>query len=160
MRWLLTLAHSHNTQLFYQHYCNDYDYDYDIMATGQAWIDACTYETCSLDWSYWGYRPSFAANVAFTALFALSMVAYLAQGIVGKRWLGFTIAMVAGCLIEVIGYAGRVMAYNDLFHEVCLAILPFFTASGNSSTTVHTCDFDVDAKLPFPPRTDPFLSSP
>jgi hypothetical protein len=51
-------------------------------------------------------------------LFAISMAAYIAQGILGKRWLGFTIAMVCGCALEVIGYIGRVLAYNDLFNEV------------------------------------------
>ena len=87
-----------------------------------GWQNACSYETCSLDWSYWGYRPSFSANIAFTVLFGVSTLAYLAQGIVGKKWLGFTIAMAAGCVIEVIGYIGRVLAYNDLFHEVCCAV--------------------------------------
>ncbi|KAH7378265.1 RTA1 like protein-domain-containing protein [Pyrenochaeta sp. MPI-SDFR-AT-0127] len=88
------------------------------------WRDTCTYETCKLEWSYWGYRPSYTANIAFT-------------GIVGKRWLGFTIAMVSGCALEVIGYVGRVLAYNDLFHEhpfliqiVCLTIGPAFLAAG------------------------------
>lgn len=62
----------------------------------------------------------------------MSTLAFLAQGIVGKRWLGFTIAMVMGCVLEVIGYVGRVLAYNDLFliQIVCLTIGPAFMAAG------------------------------
>lgn len=71
--------------------------------SNQDWRDKCNYGTCPLDWSYWGYRPSYSANLTFTVLFGISMIAYLAQGIVGKRWLGFTIAMVSGCALEVIG---------------------------------------------------------
>ena len=79
----------------------------------------CTYETCSLDYSYWGYRPSFSANMAFAILFGLSSLGYIGQGLFGKGWLGFTIAMVCGCVLEVIGYVGRVLAYDDGFTEVC-----------------------------------------
>jgi hypothetical protein len=77
-------------------------------------------ETCPAEYAYWGYRPSFATNVAFTALFGLSTIAYLVQGIAGKRWLGLTIAMASGCALEVVGYIGRVLAHRDMFAEVCL----------------------------------------
>jgi hypothetical protein len=76
-------------------------------------------ETCPIEYAYWGYRPSFATNIAFTVLFGLSTIAYLVQGIAGKRWLGFTIAMTSGCTLEVIGYVGRVLAHGDMFAEVC-----------------------------------------
>jgi len=54
----------------------------------------------------------------------------------GKTW-GFAIAMVIGCIVEVIGYAGRIMAYNDLESEnpfliqiCCLTFAPAFLAAG------------------------------
>jgi hypothetical protein len=75
-------------------------------------------EGCPLDASYWGYRPSLSANIAFTVLFTLSTIAFLAQGVFSKRWLGFTIAMASGCVIELTGYVGRVMAHHDMFDEV------------------------------------------
>jgi hypothetical protein len=85
----------------------------------QAYRKACTFDTCPLDYSYWGYRPSFSANMAFTILFGLSTLGYVGQGVFSRGWLGFTIAMVCGCILEVIGYVGRVLAYNDGFTEVC-----------------------------------------
>lgn len=81
--------------------------------------DHCTYDTCPLSSSYWGYRPSLAPNLAFLILFGISTLSYIGQGFINKAWLGFTIAMTCGCALEVIGYVGRVLAYNDGFTEVC-----------------------------------------
>jgi hypothetical protein len=78
----------------------------------------CNWNTCPLSDSYWGYRPSLAANLTFLILFAISTLVYVGQGFLNKAWLGFTIAMVCGCLLEVIGYIGRVLAYNNGFTEV------------------------------------------
>lgn len=81
--------------------------------------DGCTWELCHLSYAYFEYRPNRAANLAFAVLFGISMLAYLGQGIFSKKWIGFTVAMVGGCVLEMIGYAGRVAAYKDLWHEVC-----------------------------------------
>ncbi|KAF1848641.1 sphingoid long-chain base transporter RSB1 [Cucurbitaria berberidis CBS 394.84] len=101
------------------------------------WRDTCTYEECGVEGSFWGYRPSHGVNIAFVVLFGISTLAFLAQGFSGKKWLGFTIAMEMGCILEVIGYIGRILAYNDLFHEnpfliqiICLTIAPAFLAAG------------------------------
>ncbi|KAK7552289.1 RTA1 like protein-domain-containing protein [Phyllosticta citricarpa] len=103
----------------------------------QDYRDKCTLSTCPLSDSYWAYRPSLPANSFFLALFALSLVLYLCQGIFSKRFLGFTVAMVSGDLLEVLGYVGRIMAYHNPFSEdgflmqiVCLTIAPAFMAAG------------------------------
>ncbi|KAF3032959.1 hypothetical protein E8E12_000569 [Didymella heteroderae] len=103
----------------------------------QEYRDHCTYDTCPLGASYWGYRPSLAANLAFLILFGISTLSYIGQGFLNKAWLGFTIAMVCGCALEVIGYIGRVLAHNDGFTEnpfliqiICLTIAPAFLAAG------------------------------
>ncbi|KAF2179418.1 putative sphingoid long-chain base transporter RSB1 [Zopfia rhizophila CBS 207.26] len=97
----------------------------------------CTLETCPLKLSYWGYRPSLAANAFFLALFGLSTLLFIGQGVLSKRFLGFTIAMVCGCALEVIGYVGRVMSYRNPFAEnpfliqiITLTIAPAFLAAG------------------------------
>jgi hypothetical protein len=80
-------------------------------------------EACPLEYAYWGYRPSLSTNITFTALFGLSTIAFLAQGIASKKWLGFTIAMASGCALEAVGYVGRILAHQDMFAEVCLRVL-------------------------------------
>ena len=80
----------------------------------------CTLETCPLSLSYWAYRPSVAANSLFLAIFGLSTSLFLVQAVLSKRFLGFTIAMVSGCALEVIGYVGRIMSYYNPFSEVSI----------------------------------------
>ncbi|KAF2104502.1 parasitic phase-specific protein PSP-1 [Rhizodiscina lignyota] len=99
--------------------------------------EQCTLDTCPLSLSYWAYRPSLGANSAFLAIFGLSLGVFFCQGILSKRFLGFTIAMVSGCILEVIGYVGRIMSYFNPFLEngflmqiVCLTIAPAFLAAG------------------------------
>ncbi|KAH6643617.1 RTA1 like protein-domain-containing protein [Boeremia exigua] len=103
----------------------------------QEFRSLCSYDTCPLEMSYWGYRPSLVANLAFLLLFGLSTLAYIGQGFLNKAWLGFTIAMVCGCALEVVGYVGRVLAWFDGFTEnpfliqiICLTIAPAFLAAG------------------------------
>jgi len=78
----------------------------------------CTWDLCHLDASYFYYRPNRAANLALAVLFGLSALAFLIQGVHGKKWVGFTIAMVGGCALEVAGYAARYVAYTELYTEV------------------------------------------
>ncbi|RYN25625.1 hypothetical protein AA0112_g8439 [Alternaria arborescens] len=94
-------------------------------------------EACPIEYAYWGYRPSLSTNITFTALFGLSTIAFLAQGIASKKWLGFTIAMASGCALEAVGYVGRILAHQDMFAEnpfliqiICLTIAPAFLAAG------------------------------
>lgn len=85
--------------------------------------EQCTLDTCPLELSYWAYRPSLIANSIFLALFALSLITFLVQAVLSKRFLGFTIAMLSGCILEVLGYAGRIMSYYNPFQEVCDSFL-------------------------------------
>ncbi|KAI8937942.1 hypothetical protein NX059_005625 [Plenodomus lindquistii] len=96
-----------------------------------------TFALCGITDSFWGYRPSYSANLAFAILFAISMIAFLAQGFLSKRWWGFTFAMVFGCALELAGYIGRARAYEHLWSEdyfliqiVCLTVAPAFLAAG------------------------------
>jgi hypothetical protein len=88
----------------------------------------CTINTCPLDWSYWAYRPSLPANLLFIALFSLSLLAYSTQAIVTRRFVGFSIAMVSGSILEVLGYGGRIWAYYKPFEQV-----------GQSRTRIKPC---------------------
>lgn len=77
-----------------------------------------TFERCGFQGSDWNYRPTRSTNLAFAVLFCLSMVAFLGQGIVYRQRWGFTIAMVTGCALEVIGYIARAQAHHYLWSEV------------------------------------------
>ncbi|CAI4218339.1 unnamed protein product [Parascedosporium putredinis] len=74
----------------------------------------CTLDLCPIEYSVYRYRPSLAANIAFAAIYAIALAihAYL-----GFRWrqVWFASCMVIGCLVEIIGYVGRILMHGNPF---------------------------------------------
>jgi hypothetical protein len=81
---------------------------------------SCTLKTCPIRLSYYNYLPSLAANGTLLALFSFSLCCFLFQVGLSRRFIGFTIAMVSGCILEVLGYVGRVMSWYNPFGQVRL----------------------------------------
>jgi hypothetical protein len=97
----------------------------------------CTVETCPIDTSYYFYRVSLAANAVFIALFSISFLGFVLTYAFTRRATAFTVAMFCGVILEVIGYAGRIMSWQNQWKEpgflmqiVCLTIAPAFMAGG------------------------------
>lgn len=87
--------------------------------------------------SYYLYHLNLAANATFLALFSLSCLLFLLTCAATRRGYAFTTALVLGTLCEVLGYAGRVMSWQNPWKEegflmqiVCLTIGPAFMAAG------------------------------
>lgn len=74
--------------------------------------DVCTFATCSIKQSIFQYRPSLAANSVFIALFGLSLIIHVFQGVLYKQKT-FAILMSLGCICEMIGYGGRILMWKD-----------------------------------------------
>ncbi|TVY44651.1 Sphingoid long-chain base transporter [Lachnellula subtilissima] len=98
---------------------------------------ACTLDTCPISSSYYFYRVSLAANATFLALFAVSFIGFVVTFAVTRRALAFTVAMLIGVILEVIGYVGRIESNKNQWQEngflmqiVCLTIAPAFLAGG------------------------------
>lgn len=84
--------------------CPDSYYDF---------TSTCTVQKCPIGSSHYAYLLSRAANGILLALFAASLACYLGQGVISRRFIGFTVAMVSGCILEVLGYAGRLMSNHN-----------------------------------------------
>lgn len=83
------------------------------------------------------YRISLAANITFVAIFSLSALLYIGTYAVTRRGRSFFVAMILGVLCEILGYAGRIMAWKNqwidkgfLMQICCLTIGPAFLAAG------------------------------
>lgn len=74
----------------------------------------CTLVTCSLSCAQVDYLPTLAGNALYAVAFGLLLIAQLGLGIKCKTW-GFMIGMICGLLLEVVGYAGRIMLHNNPF---------------------------------------------
>jgi hypothetical protein len=67
----------------------------------------------------------------------MSLLLFIFQAVWSKRFIGFSIAMLSGSILELLGYIGRVMAHNNPFDQnsfllqiICLTIAPAFYAAG------------------------------
>lgn len=75
----------------------------------------CTYSTCPIpDFGLLDYRPNLASNLIFVTLFGIGFVINTFLAIRYRIW-GFLLAMGGACAMEVVGYAGRVMLWQDVF---------------------------------------------
>ncbi len=87
--------------------------------------------------SNFAYEVSLPANAAFAGLFGVSLLGYIATYIVTRRGLFFSLAFIAGIILEILGYAGRLMSWDNPWSEdgflmqiCCLTIAPAFLAGG------------------------------
>lgn len=87
--------------------------------------------------NFYMYRMSLAANATFAALFGISLIGFLATYILTRRGVAFTVAFVSGVILEILGYAGRIMSWKNPWDEngflmqiCCLTIAPAFLAAG------------------------------
>lgn len=96
----------------------------------------CTLALCPVEWSVYNYRPSLPGNSVFLALYIIAMGVHIYLGIRWREY-AFMVFMILGCLLEVAGYAGRIVLYNNPFNFigfivqiVCITSGPvFYTAS-------------------------------
>jgi hypothetical protein len=94
-------------------------------------------EACPISSSYYFYRVSLPANAVFLALFSISLFGFILTFAFTRRATAFTIAMVCGVALEVIGYVGRILSWHNQWQQtgflmqiVCLTIAPAFLAAG------------------------------
>ena len=86
-------------------------------SSGQvAWKD-CTPEICPYDASFYMYRIDLVPNAVFTAMFAVSLIGFLAVYAFTRRGGTFTIAMALGLICEILGYVGRIMSWQNQWAE-------------------------------------------
>ena len=75
----------------------------------------CTLELCPLEWSILRYRPSLATNAGMVAIFGLLLVSHTLQGF-QFRTPGHALAIVVGCVLQIVGYSGRIMLHSNPFY--------------------------------------------
>ncbi|XXH05739.1 hypothetical protein Hte_012175 [Hypoxylon texense] len=97
----------------------------------------CTNDLCPFDRSFYQYRIDLAPNAAFAALFGLSLLGFAGVYAFTRRGGVFLVAMALGLVSEIVGYAGRIMSWQNQWSEngflmqiCCLTIAPAFLAAG------------------------------
>ena len=118
----------------------------------------CTLALCPVESSLQSYRPVLAVQIAFVALFGVSLLIHLAQGIRYRTWF-FASMMALGCIGEMIGYAGRILLYQNPFSfdgfiiEICcITISPVFFAAAIYVSLARVVNFLGPEACRFPPK--------
>jgi hypothetical protein len=118
----------------------------------------CTLALCPVEASIQGYRPALGVEIAFIALFGVSMLIHLAQGIRYHTWF-FASMMALGCIGEMIGYGGRVLMYQNPFsfdgfiiQICCITISPVFFAAAIYVTLARVSNFLGPEACRFPAK--------
>lgn len=75
----------------------------------------CSLDTCPASESLYGYRPNLGIDIFFAIVY-LSISAHCLYIAIGKRkWLSYTITVLIGALLELVGYLSRVYGYTMPF---------------------------------------------
>lgn len=82
-----------------------------IIPPGCAQNTECLEEFGQID-----YIPTLPGNALFLGIFALALIAQVFLGIRHRTW-GYMSAMIGGCILEIVGYVGRLMLNDDIFND-------------------------------------------
>ncbi|KAJ5579614.1 RTA1-domain-containing protein [Penicillium hispanicum] len=95
----------------------------------------CTLDTCPLDTSILRYQPSIPASAVCIAIFGFALAVHTVEGIWKHTW-GFMGSVIAGCILEILGYVGRLIIHDNPFNFqgflmqiICITIAPVFFCS-------------------------------
>ncbi|KAL4914009.1 RTA1 like protein-domain-containing protein [Aspergillus aurantiobrunneus] len=74
----------------------------------------CSLETCPIEDAYIQYQPTIPGNSVYIALFGALLIAQTLLCPVYRMW-GFSGSMITGLILEVLGYAARILFHDDPF---------------------------------------------
>lgn len=99
----------------------------------------CTSCTCPLELegeiiSFMSYYPSLAGNALLAAVFGICLLVQLFLGIRNKTW-GYLSCMSGGLILEVLGYAARVVMRDNMFSDTWFIMSVFSLVSSLYSRT-------------------------
>ncbi|CAJ2502614.1 Uu.00g100080.m01.CDS01 [Anthostomella pinea] len=102
--------------------------------------DLCTPETCCLAFGEINYLPNFPANVFFAAVFLFLLIPNAFFGIRYKTW-SFMTWVTLGLLGEAVGYAGRIMLYENIFsfNAFLVYLIPLTLAPALITASIYLC---------------------
>jgi hypothetical protein len=74
----------------------------------------CTLQTCPIAAAQLPYAPNLFGNALYLSIFSLCLALNLIFGVWFRTW-GYAVGMVTGCVLEVLGYVGRVKMHFNPF---------------------------------------------
>ena len=69
---------------------------------------------CLKEYGQLHYIPNLPGNAVYISIFAIALLTQIGLGIKFRTW-GYMAAMIGGCVLEIVGYYGRIALHNDIF---------------------------------------------
>lgn len=100
----------------------------------------CTLQTCPLECAQVRFLPSVPGNVTYAALLGAILLAQIGLGFIYRTW-GFLVGMFCGLVLEVIGYAGRILLHNDPFNfnNFLIYLIPLTIGPAFLTGSIYLC---------------------
>ncbi|KAI0172941.1 RTA1-domain-containing protein [Hypoxylon sp. FL1284] len=76
-------------------------------------MDSCTPATCDVATSWYGYQPNLGINIFFAIIYSLAALWCFILAVWKRTWLIYTITILVGALLELVGYAARIKGHYD-----------------------------------------------
>ncbi|KAI0450074.1 RTA1-domain-containing protein [Xylaria acuta] len=119
----------------------------------------CTLDTCSISQSYYGYRPNLGIDIFFSIVYVVIVAYCLFVAIVKRKWLSYTISVLLGALLELIGFLSRVYGYAHPFVRIgwiiqysVITFAPVFTTAAIYVCIGRIADYLGRGKFNIRPR--------
>lgn len=98
---------------------------------------------CPVEATTYGYVPNLASNSILAAIFAICTLGQASLAVRFRTW-GFGFAATVGCLLECLGYVGRIVLNNNVWNHgafalqlLTLVVAPSFLAAAIYLTLKH-----------------------
>jgi hypothetical protein len=98
---------------------------------------------CPIDATTYGYRPELGPNLALLAVFGSVIVCQLALVFIYRLW-SYSLIIASGCVLELVGYIGRLLMHGNPWSDVglriqiiCLILAPSLLAASVYLTLKH-----------------------
>ncbi|KAI1109113.1 RTA1-domain-containing protein [Nemania sp. NC0429] len=81
-------------------------------------LDDCTLDTCSISQSYYGYQPNLGIDIFFIIVYVAILAQCLFIAIKRRAWLSYTICILIGATLELIGFVFRTYGHARPFVRI------------------------------------------
>ncbi|KIW02276.1 uncharacterized protein PV09_06426 [Verruconis gallopava] len=100
----------------------------------------CTISTCPMTCAHIQYLPTIPGNAVYAAVLGLLLIVQTGLGIRFKTW-GFMVGMICGLVLEVVGYAGRIMLHNNPFdfNNFIIYLVPLTIGPAFLAGSIYLC---------------------
>lgn len=102
--------------------------------------DCCTLDICPLDYAFINHLPNLGGTILYIAMFSVLLICHIGLGVFYRTYY-FSVTMVCGLILEVLGYVGRLMMRSNPFNfsAFLLSLIPLTIGPAFMCAAIYVC---------------------